>query len=92
MGQGEVRPALTTWKSRLYTLTTIIVTSPDHFAKKPSRASVEEFAGQKPKLQDVSYWIKKSWMEMKESTIKNTWRKIGLAASTTPGSEVVPDI
>mgnify|MGYP005852193269 CR=1 FL=1 len=43
----------------------------------------------KPRRQDVSHWIKMAWMEITETTIKNTWRRIGLVGSNHTISEDV---
>jgi len=37
----------------------------------------------KPLRQDVAQWIKMSWLEIKDSTIQNTWKHIGFQAQQT---------
>ena len=37
----------------------------------------------KPLRQEVVQWIKMSWLEIKDSTIQNTWKHIGFQAQET---------
>lgn len=60
----------------------------DYIREQVDRWQLRNAFDKKPSRQDVSHWIRMSWMEIRESTIINTWRHIGFKANGSGSDQV----